>query len=71
MWKVDKSIYIYITMMDEVIKNLVKQAEAENWDEIDKEIPNIVMNKDYVNWAYSTALSYTNGKCQRPRREHS
>jgi hypothetical protein len=50
-----------MTMMDEVIKDLINQAEAENWDEIDREIPDIVKNKDYVNWAYSTALSYANG----------
>jgi hypothetical protein len=47
-------------MMDKVIRKLADAAKAENWDAVDAQIPTIVKNPIYVQWAYERALSSSN-----------
>ena len=48
-------------MMDEVINKLVRDAKAQDWGNVDKRIPEVARNAEYVKWAYNNALTDRNG----------
>jgi len=47
-------------MMDIELRRVADAAKAEKWDEVDKQIPKLIKNPVYVQWAYENALSSSN-----------
>ena len=46
--------------MDMTLRKIADAAKAEKWDEVDKLIPKLVKNPNYIQWAYERALSSSN-----------